>query len=128
MANSLEVRCPFLDHELVEFAWRLPTRLKIKGKERKYLVKRAFEGQVPRQNMYRAKQGFGVPVGIWMRGVSARHVEETVLSPDALARGCFQPEALRTLVREHTLGRADHTAKVWSLLMLELWHRDLASS
>ncbi len=123
MANSLEVRCPFLDHELVEFAWRLPTSLKVRGTERKRLVKRAFDGIVPRENMYRTKQGFGVPVGVWMRGRLAEHVEDVVLSPTALARGYFRPDRLRALVHSHTHSQEDHTARLWALLMLELWHR-----
>lgn len=123
MANSLEVRCPFLDHELVEFAWRLPTDLKVRGTERKRLLKRAFDGVLPPENMYRRKQGFGVPVGAWMRGMLAEQVEELVLSPTALARGYFRPDRLRALVRSHTRGQEDHTARLWALLMLELWHR-----
>ncbi len=128
MANSLEVRCPFLDHELVEFAWRLPTRLKLRGTERKRLVKRAFDGIVPPENMYRSKQGFGVPIGVWMRGTLAEQVEDLVLSPMALARGYFRPERLRMLVHAHTHGQEDHTARLWSLLMLELWHRSFRTS
>ncbi|MBI4345501.1 MAG: asparagine synthetase B, partial [Elusimicrobia bacterium] len=124
MANSLEVRCPFLDHELVEFVWRLPTRLKIRRGQRKWLLKRAFDGIVPDENMYRRKQGFALPIGSWMRAELAPYVERTVLSAEALDRGYFRPDRVRELVLDHTRGRADHTAKVWSLLMLELWHRE----
>ncbi len=123
MANSLEVRCPFLDHELVEFAWRLPTGLKIRAGERKYLLKRAFEGILPRENMYRTKQGFAVPVGAWMRSEVGRDIEDIVLSSEALARGYFRPERVRSLVRAHTDGRVDHTSRLWALFMLEQWHR-----
>ena len=124
MANSLEVRCPFLDHELVEFAARLPLHLKIRGRDRKYLVKRAFAGVIPHENMYRRKQGFGIPVGQWARGELRPLVEETLLATDARSRDLFQPDRLRTLVREHTEGRVDRTQQVWSLLMLELWLRE----
>ncbi len=123
MANSLEVRCPFLDRELVEFAVSLPTELKIHGGERKYLLKRAYEGIVPSENMYRRKRGFAVPIGAWFRGDLRAFAEDVVLSERSLARGYFRREPLTRLVREHTAGRADHTHRLWALLMLELWHR-----
>lgn len=122
MASSLEVRCPFLDRELVEFAVRLPTRLKLRGGRRKYLLKRAFDGLVPSANLHRRKQGFGVPLGRWFREDLRSFTEEVVLSPRALERGYFRPEALRDLVREHVTGRVDHMHRLWALLMLELWH------
>lgn len=124
MANSLEVRCPFLDHELVEFVWRLPTSMKIRGRERKYLLRKAFAGLIPRENMDRPKQGFGIPVGAWMRGILADYVQDLVLSPTALSRGYFRRDRLHELVRSHTRGETDHTARLWALLMLELWHRE----
>lgn len=124
MANSLEVRCPFLDRELVEFALRLPTELKIRRGERKYLLKRAFDGILPGENMYRRKQGFAVPIGAWFRGDLRGHVEGILLSQRALDRGLFRRAALEQLVREHTTGRVDHTHRVWTLLMLELWFRE----
>ena len=125
MANSLEVRSPFLDRELVEFAVSLPTSLKIRGRERKYVLKKALEDRVPHENMYRPKQGFGVPIGAWFRGDLAPMLEDVVLSTRARSRGYFRPERLERLVRDHTSGKADHTHRVWALLMLELWHRAL---
>lgn len=122
MANSLEVRCPFLDRELVEFAVRLPTGLKLHRAERKYLVKLAFTGIVPAENMHRRKQGFGVPIGRWFREDLRQFTEAVVLSPRALARDYFRPTALRELVRQHVAGEADRTSQLWALLMLELWH------
>lgn len=124
MANSLEVRSPLLDTALVEFAIRLPTDLKLRGTTRKYVLKRALAGLVPAQNMRRRKQGFAVPIGSWFRDDLRTYIEEIVLSPRARARGYFRPAALEALVREHTSGAVDHTHRVWSLLMLELWHRE----
>lgn len=124
MANSLEVRCPFLDRELVEFAIRLPTELKVRGRERKYLLKRAFEDIVPRENLYRRKQGFAVPIGAWFRRDIRSYARDIVLSERALARGYFRPERIGDLVEGHLAGRADHTHRLWALLMLELWHRE----
>ena len=123
MANSLEVRSPFLDRELVEFAVALPTSLKIRGSERKYLLKKALVGVVPPENMYRRKQGFGAPVGEWFRSDFGQYVDDVVLSDRALERGYFRRDELRRMVRDHTQGRVDHTHRVWALLMLELWHR-----
>jgi asparagine synthase (glutamine-hydrolysing) len=124
MANSLEVRCPFLDRELVEFAVRLPTSLKMRGAERKYLVKRAFEGTMPAANLHRRKQGFGVPIGAWFRGDLRHYAEDILLSANALGRGYFRRAELEELVRAHTAGAEDHTHRVWALLFLELWHRE----
>ncbi len=124
MANSLEVRCPFLDRELVEFAVRLPTELKLRGRERKYLLKRAFDGVVPSENLYRRKQGFAVPIGSWFRGDLRGYTRGVLLSPRARQRGYLQAEEVEKLVRDHTEGRADHTHQLWALLMLELWHQE----
>lgn len=124
MANSLEVRSPFLDRELVEFAVRLPMSLKIRGSNRKYLLKKAFDGILPAESLYRRKQGFGVPIGEWFRGELRSLAEDTILSERALARGYFRREPLTALVRDHTEGRADHTHRLWALLMLELWHTE----
>ncbi len=128
MANSLEVRSPFLDRDVVEFGLLLPAPLKIRGSEQKWLVKRAFAGVVPAENMYRRKQGFGVPVGQWFRGDLRGHVQEVVCSDRALRRGYLRPEAVRRLVSDHATGRADHTHRLWSLLMLELWHREFVDA
>ena len=125
MANSLEVRSPFLDRELVEFAVALPSALKLHGSERKYLLKKALEDRVPAENMYRRKQGFAAPIGAWFRGDLRAFTEDTLLSAAARSRGYFRPERLERLVREHTTGKGDHQHKVWALLMLELWHREL---
>lgn len=124
MATSLEVRSPFLDRELVEFAVRLPLRFKMRGLQRKYLVKRAFADRLSTETLHRSKQGFGVPVGAWMRTHRRAYVEDVVLSPRALGRGYFRPGAVERLVREHMGGRADHTQRLWALLVLELWHRE----
>lgn len=124
MASSLEVRCPFLDRELVEFAVSLPTDLKLRGRTRKHLVKVAFADDVPEENLHGRKRGFGAPVNAWFRGDLAALMRETVLSPRALARGIVRTDAIRRLVDEHASGRADHSHGLWALLMLELWHRE----
>jgi asparagine synthase (glutamine-hydrolysing) len=124
MANSLEVRSPFLDRELVEFAVSLPSNLKLHGTERKYILKRAFAGILPDANMYRRKQGFAVPIGAWFRGDLRTYAADIVMSASAQARGYFRPAAIERMTGEHLSGRVDHTHRLWALVMLELWHRE----
>ncbi len=123
MANSLEARSPFLDHKVMEFAARLPAGLKVKGRSLKYLLKKFAGRLLPADTLRRRKQGFGVPVGEWMRGVLRPLVEDTVLSPRAAGRGYFRADAVARLCREHFAGR-DHSFQLWALLWLELWHRE----
>ncbi len=124
MANSLEARSPFLDQEVMEFAARLPVDLKLKGKQAKYLLKRAFPEMLPAENIERRKMGFGVPVGEWFRSSLRSLLTDALLSEQAAKRFYFQPEQIRHLVSEHLERKADHGFKLWNLLMLELWHRE----
>jgi asparagine synthase (glutamine-hydrolysing) len=123
MANSLEARCPFLDHELLEFSCRIPSELKLKGMTTKYILKRALQGIVPQEIIDRKKHGFGVPVGRWFRTSLKRYLHETLLSPGALQRGYFREPTLCRLIREHETGKRDHGHRLWALLTLEIWHR-----
>lgn len=126
MASSLEARSPFLDRRVVEFGVGLPLHLKMRGGRGKYLLRRVAERFVPRENLYRPKMGFGLPVGEWFRGGLGGLLDDTVLSPRALARGLFCPLAVRALVEQHRAGRIDHTHRLWALVMLELWQREVA--
>lgn len=123
MACSLEVRSPLLDHHVVEFAARLPRRLKLRGLVQKHLLKRALRGVLPESVLRRKKMGFGVPIDHWLRGELREMAYDVLLDPRALARGYFRPAGLRRLLDEHASGRAFHHHRLWSLLMLELWHR-----
>lgn len=125
MACSLEVRAPFLDRQVVEFAVSIPTRLKLRVRHRKYLVQRLSEEFVPRQNRERRKMGFGVPLGAWFRGPLHDLLGDTILSSTALTRGYFREGAIRQLVSDHLEGRRDHGQRLWALLVLELWQRDV---
>lgn len=128
MANSLEARSPLLDHEVMEFAARLPIQLKLKGGRLKHLLKQAFTDLLPTENVRRGKMGFGVPVGQWFRGPLRELLHDALLSEQSLARGYFQPDELQRLVQAHMEGRADHQLVLWNLLMLELWHREMVHS
>ncbi len=127
MANSLEVRAPLLDHHVVEFAASLPPQMKLHGSAfamtTKYILKKTMERILPKNILYRRKHGFGVPISEWLRGALRPVVHDTLLSPQALGRGYFQPQQVRRLVEEHESGRMDHGTRLWILLNLELWQR-----
>jgi len=123
MANSLEMRSPFLDHKLFEFSASLPHSWKVKGLATKYILKKSFENFIPRKIIRRGKMGFGIPVGKWFRTSWKNYFREIVLSHKALSRGYFKREFLEEMFREHMDGRKDHGYCFWALLNLELWHR-----
>ena len=123
MAASIESRVPFLDHELVEFAARLPARMKLRGFRTKWILREAVRPLLPESILSRRKMGFPVPVDRWLRSSFYPLVEELVLSPRALARGLFRPSALQSLAREHRTGAKNHGMRLWLLINLELWHR-----
>jgi len=124
MANSLECRSPFLDHKVMEFAARLPSRYKLRRRQHKYLLKQLAYRLLPKAVIDRRKMGFGVPLADWFRGDLRPLLYDVVLSDAALARGYFKSEAVRRLIEEHVNGRTDHSFQLWSLLWLELWHQE----
>lgn len=121
MTVSLEARSPFLDHHLMEFAASLPEKLKLRRMTTKYLLKRILKDLVPAENLSRGKMGFGVPIGHWFRGTMQPFLRETLLSEKALARNLFQRNKVRQIIDQHVAGKIDHSHRLWSLLMLELW-------
>ena len=124
MAVSLEARSPFLDHHLMEFAAALPARYKLRGLTTKHLLKKALRGMLPAENLTRRKMGFGVPLSHWFRGELKGFLAETLLAERALRRGYFKPETVRRVIAQHGDGQRDHSHQLWTLLMLELWHRE----
>jgi asparagine synthase (glutamine-hydrolysing) len=123
MAAGVEARVPFLDHELVEWAFSLPSDLKFKDGEGKLLVKRALESRLPAEVLYRPKAGFNLPVGKWLR-TGLKEMVGDLLSPTTVAhRGYFKPEVVSSMVDQHMRGGDDVGNKLFVLLMLELWHR-----
>jgi len=119
MANSLEVRSPLLDHDLMQWAFSLPPYLKLDGSEHKAVLKKSLEGDVPDELLYRPKQGFGVPLTSWLRGPLLPTIQRAMAAPQLLDAGYFEPKQLEELVAEHASGRRDHTQALWGLLMLE---------
>jgi asparagine synthase (glutamine-hydrolysing) len=124
MAHSIESRVPLLDHEVVEFAAALPSEMKIRGTERKRVLKRVAAGILPAEVLTRRKQGFGVPIGDWFRGPLRGLMSDALQSPRARQRGYFAPQFVDRLIAEHLSQRRDHASRLWTLLMLELWHRE----
>jgi len=123
MAHALEVREPLLDHPLVEWLATLPSSLKLRGGEGKYLFKRALEPRLPHDVLYRPKMGFAVPLANWFRGPLAERVRTAVTGERLADCGFFDPGTLRELVAQHQSGRRDHSAPLWSLLMFDAFLR-----
>jgi asparagine synthase (glutamine-hydrolysing) len=123
MMVSLEVRAPILDHHLVEFAATIPSYLKINGNSTKYIFKKAAERLLPKEVIYRSKQGFAVPVKTWIRREWTEMSYDLVLGERALTRCNFNPRFLRNTMSEHRWGRRDHSYIIWTLMILELWFR-----
>jgi asparagine synthase (glutamine-hydrolysing) len=123
MAASVESRVPFLDYPLVEFAARLPKRLKLRGLTTKYVLRQAMRDAVPPEILSRKKMGFPVPIGRWFRGAFRTVVNEYVLSDRAAARGLFDPSYVRQLVHRHRGGDDSHWERLWALVNLEIWQR-----
>ena len=125
MAHSLEVRVPLLDHELVEWAARLPPSLKLRRREGKYILKKALESRLPHDVLYRPKMGFAVPLARWFRGPLAERVRKGVLESHLADSGIFDMGSLRRMVDAHGSGVNDYSGPLWSLLMFEAFLRKL---
>lgn len=123
MAVSLEARVPLLDHKLIEFVTKIPVSMKMKGLETKHIFKRAVKDLVPDKILNRPKQGFGVPIQQWINNQLRERIRETLREPRAQGRGYVEPRYVNLLLDEHERGRRDHAMQLWSLFMLELWHR-----
>jgi asparagine synthase (glutamine-hydrolysing) len=123
MAHSLEVREPLMDHLLVEWLATLPSTLKLRGTEGKFLLKKAMEPLLPQEIMYRPKMGFAVPLAAWFRGPLRRRLREAVLGAPLLDTGMFNDRTLRHLVDTHLSGRRDYSTPLWTLLMFDAFLR-----
>jgi asparagine synthase (glutamine-hydrolysing) len=122
MACSLELRTPFLDHRLIEFAEGLPGRLKVRGFVLKYILKKAAERWLPKEIVYRQKRGFSVPIASWMRNELRPLVDETLGEDKLRQQGIFNAAFVRRLLNEHWSGRADNRKTLWTLFSFQLWH------
>ena len=128
MAHALEVRVPLLDHQLVEWMSGLPATLKLRGREGKYLLKKASEPLLPHDILYRPKMGFSIPLAAWFRGPLRERVREMIGGSTLSDSGMFNPRFLQQLVDHHQSGRSDHSTALWALLMFDVCQRRLVAA
>jgi asparagine synthase (glutamine-hydrolysing) len=130
MAHSLEVRCPLLDHRIIEFAARLPARLKLAsttaGTTTKVLLRKVAARRLPAEILARPKRGFAPPVSRWLRKDLRDLSRDLLLAPDAFGRDLFEPREVERLLDDHAARRLEAGWALWTLLMLEVWGREVA--
>jgi asparagine synthase (glutamine-hydrolysing) len=119
MAHALEVREPLLDHELMGWVSGLPTDLKLRGSEGKYLLKKAMEPYLPNDVLYRKKMGFSVPLAAWFRGPLAATIRSVVMGERLASTGLFNQDFLREVLEAHQNGRRDYSVILWTVLMFD---------
>jgi asparagine synthase (glutamine-hydrolysing) len=124
MANSLEVRCPLLDHRLAELAATFPPAWKIRGGKGKRIFIEALGDRLPPALLNQPKRGFEVPLSVWFRGELREYLQDHLLGRRFLERGFVSPEFVRYLIEEHASGRRDNADWLWRLLALDLWCAD----
>jgi len=125
MANSLEGRSPLLDHELVEWALRIPEGISSNFSEGKLVLKALARRHLPASVIDRPKMGFAIPIGAWFKGELQPMVRDTLLSQRARQRGLFDPARVERMISDHTSGRESHGFRLWALLCLELWFTEV---
>jgi len=123
MAHSLEVREPLMDHQLVEWLATLPSYLKMRKSESKFLLKKSMEPLLPADVLYRPKMGFAVPLARWFRGPLRQRVRNSLLKGQIAESGCFNPDMIKQIVEQHESGISDHSTPIWTLLMYDAFLR-----
>jgi asparagine synthase (glutamine-hydrolysing) len=123
MAHSLEVRAPLLDHKLIEYVGSLSSSLKLKGGESKYIFKKMLEDRLPKDILYRKKQGFSIPLASWMRNELKDFAQETLFSSNNGLKCFFNLKYIEDLWRRHLSGRQDYAYPLWGLMMFEFWQQ-----
>jgi asparagine synthase (glutamine-hydrolysing) len=123
MAASLEVRSPFLDVALIEFACTLDQSYKLRGRNGKYVLRTLMEPHLPKIATVRKKHGFNIPFGAWAKGPLYTYLRETLMGGSLVQSGLFDQNQLAILLESHKSGQIDNRKKIWALLVLELWMR-----
>jgi asparagine synthase (glutamine-hydrolysing) len=126
MANSLEVRSPLLDYRVAEYAFSLSGKLKIRGNQLKYILKKAYQADLPRELRNRPKQGFEVPIGQWFRrDPKFRKLFWGVVNPGDLEKQqILRWEKIQSLYEEHERNRRDNSHKLWAILVFQWWYQN----
>ena len=128
MAASLELRVPFLDYRLVEFASTIPSKYKVKNGEGKYILKKMMEGILPKDIIYRKKMGFPTPLKLMFQGDLSDYARSTLRSSDTCLNDFFQGDQIDRLLGEHAAGKHDHHRVLWQLIVLEEWLKGYRST
>ena len=124
MAHSLEARSPLLDVAIMEFGASIPAGLKVRGLEKKVLLRDALRGWLPDAILDRPKRGFAVPLAGWLRTELREWAREILFDPRTAARGYFDQAYVERMFARHVAGEEDASPRIWALLVLELWHRE----
>ncbi|MGW8181999.1 MAG: asparagine synthase-related protein, partial [bacterium] len=127
MATSLEVRVPFLDHRIVEYAINLPPEQKLGFWDTKVILRRAMESILPEQIIRKPKQGFSIPIRHWLRG-PLKSLMTDLLSENSLRRtGYFEARVVQRWIGEHLAAKVDHSHRLWGLMLFEMWRNETQS-
>jgi asparagine synthase (glutamine-hydrolysing) len=118
MAHGLEVRVPILDHQFIEWAFKVPSNLNLKGSEGKAEFKKQLEPHVPNDNLYRNKMGFSIPLAQWLRGPLKSKMTTLLTSKTFQQTSIFVADKINKIIKEHVTGKSDHSAALWTLMML----------
>jgi asparagine synthase (glutamine-hydrolysing) len=125
MAASLEARVPLLDHRIVEFALSLPPHMKLRRGRTKVILRDAMRGRLPEMVLNKPKEGFSIPLKHWLRGALQPLMMDLLAADCVQRRGYFEPQTVSRWVSEHLQGRANHSHRLWTLMVFELWHRQV---
>jgi asparagine synthase (glutamine-hydrolysing) len=128
MAHALEARSPFLDHQMMELAASIPAEHKVRGAEKKWILREALRPWLSGEILDRPKQGFSVPLSSWLRSDLQGWARDILLDPSSLGRGYFEPAGVTRLLDRHAAGADGDAKRIYALLMLELWHREFVDA
>jgi asparagine synthase (glutamine-hydrolysing) len=124
MLHSLELRVPLLDHKVLELAFRMPTSLKLRGRQGKRILRRTFADRFPPRLLERPKQGFGLPLAAWLRGDLLAMTRDLFADRGTRGRGLFSPAGLDRLLASHLRDHRDLSSEIWLVLVMEIWLRE----